>query len=221
MFFFTHGNFKNTKIILLIFLSMLFIKKVDCLVTNEIVESALSTISEEYLLLNYNFLPKRINDFNYKAENINVDILLETGDILLENAKKFFFKFNEFDYTIIPKKYKKKFLNIESTKNYAMLYNCDRKINIAITYLLKTALEYYKSALFICNSIETQKDIIVQFNVVITEMRHMLMYVTKEKYQKEFMHLINNYESDLDAFKIKKNFLEIRSEPSLSSYKKN
>jgi hypothetical protein len=134
--------------------------------------------------------------------------------------EKIFFKFETFEYTIIPKKYKKKILNIESTKNYPMLYNFDRKINTAINFLLEPSLEYYKSALSMSNNIETQKDIIVQFNVVIAEMRHMLMYVTKEKYQKEFMHLINNYESDLDTFKIKNNFLEKKSEPSLSSYKK-
>jgi hypothetical protein len=90
MSIFTRGNFKNKKIILLVFLSMISINKVHCFLTPELVESSLLTINEEYLLLNYNFLPKKISDFNYKAENIDVDILLDIGDALLENGKNFF-----------------------------------------------------------------------------------------------------------------------------------
>ncbi|MDP3532828.1 MAG: hypothetical protein Q8S31_06025 [Alphaproteobacteria bacterium] len=223
MFIFNYFSFKKKSLFLkfnlLIFLGILYVNNIYSSLTDEIIKNSLLSVEEEYLLINYNFLPKKIIDFNYKAENINVDILLEIGDVLLENGKIFFFKFNEFNYTIIPKKYKKKFLNIEATKNYSILYNFDRKIKTAITCLLKTSLEYYKSALAISYLKETQKDIIVQFNVVIAEMRHMLAYVTKDKYQKEFMLLVNEYESNLDEFKINNNLLEIKSAPSLTSYK--
>lgn len=148
-----------------------------------------------------------------------MDILLEIGDTLLDNAKKFFFKFSDFNYNIIPTKDKDEFLNIEATKNYNTLYSFDQKIELTVKSLIKSSLEYYKAAFEICNERETQKDIIVQFEVVIANVRYMLSFIGKTKYQHNYLTLINEYEQELDNFKIKNNFLAIKSAPSLTSHR--
>lgn len=201
---------------LIVLLGFLHTTEIHSTKITEKLPIALSHINEEYHLTDYSFLPQALEDLDVNTDNDAVNLLTQIGDALLINAQNYFFNPANFKYKSIPKIKAKKALAFESTKVCTYLHSYDTKINFAVNVILKASLEYYKAAIKISDDKEFQQDLINQFNFIIAEMRYFVSKISKDTYKKKYINLIANYESDLDAFKIKNNFLSIKSAPSLN-----